>query len=267
MLLGYQYHKEDLIAAQTSGQNAKLEMLRHENLATSAAYVSQGDYIHNDVLAPIRKTLGFIPAAWKLGHDLGQLIQKFLCSDIRANLPTNPFTKRIASLELCPSMHPVNQSVYYWLNTFFPENIISYLGDRSEMAHSIEGRLPFLDRELAEFCLNLPIDMRLRNNTEKYILREAMKNLIPNEIYKRTKHIFAAPPIKTNNKQNIFLEFGYDIISSCEFNHMAIFNQQTVLKMLDNFPKQKNRNFMLHEFCLNAILSTFFLYKNISTPN
>ena len=49
-----------------------------------------------------------------------------------------------------PGAIVVNQSLYVWAKTMLPNYILSNLGDRMEMAHSVEGRLPFLDHHLVE---------------------------------------------------------------------------------------------------------------------
>ncbi|MFQ5450096.1 MAG: asparagine synthase (glutamine-hydrolyzing) [Nitrospinaceae bacterium] len=57
--------------------------------------------------------------------------------------------------------------------------------DRSSMAHSVEARLPFLDHHLAEFLFSLPADLKIHNGWTKAILRQAMKNRIPEKIRRR----------------------------------------------------------------------------------
>ena len=61
------------------------------------------------------------------------------------------------------------------------------------MAASIESRVPFLDHELVEFAAALPVNMKLRGLTTKYILRRAMKGRLPKEILKRSKMGFPVP--------------------------------------------------------------------------
>ena len=53
--------------------------------------------------------------------------------------------------------------------------VLTNLGDRMEMAHSIEGRVPFMDHHVAEYLRTIPVALKIRGMTEKYILREAMK--------------------------------------------------------------------------------------------
>ena len=66
--------------------------------------------------------------------------------------------------------------------------------DRNSMAHSVEVRLPFLNHKLVEFVFSIPTDCIYRNGKTKYILREAMKNVLPEQTYRRTDKIGFAPP-------------------------------------------------------------------------
>jgi asparagine synthase (glutamine-hydrolysing) len=63
-----------------------------------------------------------------------------------------------------------------------------------DMANSMEARPAFLDHHLAEFAATIPPTMRIKGRTEKYVLREAMKGLLPETLYKREKFAFMAPP-------------------------------------------------------------------------
>jgi asparagine synthase (glutamine-hydrolysing) len=95
--------------------------------------------------------------------------------------------------------HPLHSALYLWTRCTLANLILVVLGERMEMAHSVEGRQPFLDHHLCEYVMSLPPSMKFRyepeTNTfnEKWILKEAMKPFIPEEMYKRRKHPFSAP--------------------------------------------------------------------------
>jgi len=61
------------------------------------------------------------------------------------------------------------------------------------MAHSVEGRVPFLDHQLVEFSETIPSSLKLKGLTEKYILRKAMRPLLPKQIAQRKKQRFYVP--------------------------------------------------------------------------
>ena len=94
--------------------------------------------------------------------------------------------------------HPLHTAQYVFTKAHLQNLLLSNLGDRGEMAHSIEGRTPFLDHHLTEYVNNLPPSMKIRRNEqgewiEKYVLREAGKPFITEEIYKKKKHPYSAP--------------------------------------------------------------------------
>ncbi len=76
--------------------------------------------------------------------------------------------------------------------SWLPDNLLER-GDRMTMAASLEARMPFMDHELAEFVSSLPDNYRVRGRTTKWLLREAMKLLLPKPILERPKVGFRVP--------------------------------------------------------------------------
>ncbi|MEZ5541463.1 MAG: asparagine synthase (glutamine-hydrolyzing) [Pseudomonadota bacterium] len=76
--------------------------------------------------------------------------------------------------------------------SWLPDNLLER-GDRMTMAASLEARMPFMDHELATFVSALPDRMRVRGRTTKWLLREAMKRLLPAQILERPKVGFRVP--------------------------------------------------------------------------
>jgi asparagine synthase (glutamine-hydrolysing) len=71
-----------------------------------------------------------------------------------------------------------------------PLDILCFLGDREEMAHSLEARLPFLDHHLFDAARTIPVDLKYSRGMEKAVLREAAKGLLPDDIRLRRKSGF-----------------------------------------------------------------------------
>jgi asparagine synthase (glutamine-hydrolysing) len=65
--------------------------------------------------------------------------------------------------------------------------------DKMTMATSVEARVPFLDRELVEFALALPMEMKVRDGIGKWLLKRSVTGLLPDEIVHRPKQGFGAP--------------------------------------------------------------------------
>jgi asparagine synthase (glutamine-hydrolysing) len=65
--------------------------------------------------------------------------------------------------------------------------------DKLSMAHSIEARAPFLDYQLATYGLSLPRDLKIRGNKTKYVLKQALRGILPDEVLDRPKQGFRVP--------------------------------------------------------------------------
>ena len=96
--------------------------------------------------------------------------------------------------EMKQKWHPINTAQYVWTKGHLANLMLSCLGDRTEMAHSIEGRTPFLDHNLTEYVNNIPpsLKMKWKGNggfTAKYALREAVKSYVTQEVYEKEKHV------------------------------------------------------------------------------
>ena len=95
--------------------------------------------------------------------------------------------------------HPLHTAEYVWTKGHLANIFLTCLGDRTEMAHSLEARTPFLDHHLTEYVNNLPPSVKLRWDSkekvflEKWVLREASKPFITKELYERKKHPYSAP--------------------------------------------------------------------------
>ena len=126
-----------------------------------------------------------------------------------------------------PRLH---QSMYLWTKLMFPGEMLGPLGDRSEMGHSIEGRLPMLDTELVEFAKQLPIESKIHGTTEKYVLREAVRPFVTDQVYARRKHPFVAPPGVTDRARNVV----QDILRSEALRALPFFDVAAVQRSLDS---------------------------------
>src|SRR5690606_32342422 len=131
----------------------------------------------------------FLAAKATLGLRVTSLLRTEYTQDAYASFMT---ASDMAQLH---GRHPVNQAAYLWTKTALAGYILRTLGDGMEMAQSVEGRLPLLEHHLFESVRRLPVGKKIKNGVEKHILREAVKPVITQTIYKRQKHPFMAPPV------------------------------------------------------------------------
>jgi asparagine synthase (glutamine-hydrolysing) len=88
---------------------------------------------------------------------------------------------------------PLSRAQWLEMITLLPGYILSSQGDRMLMAHSVEGRFPFLDPDVIEFANGLPSWHKLFGLDEKHILKKAFQDLVPEEILHRPKQPYRAP--------------------------------------------------------------------------
>jgi asparagine synthase (glutamine-hydrolysing) len=88
---------------------------------------------------------------------------------------------------------PLARAQYLEISIFLSQYLLSSQGDRMGMAHSIEGRFPFLDVRLVEFCNSLDSRMKLRCLREKHLLKSAAEPWLPDIIRQRPKRPYRAP--------------------------------------------------------------------------
>lgn len=92
------------------------------------------------------------------------------------------------------------------------DHLLGEHGDRMFFSHSVEGRHPFLDKELLAFVATIPDKYKLNGTDEKYILKRAGQGIVPQEILKRKKFPFQAPGMSSMMKQDRSEEFLSDAL-------------------------------------------------------
>lgn len=147
-----------------------------------------------------------------------------------------------------------------WLETyiFMSGYLLSSQGDRMAMANSVEGRYPFLDYRVIEFCNSLPGNYKLNGLTEKYLLKKLMKNRIPESIVKRSKQAYRAP-INSTFFVNDPPEYIKLVLTPEYFKKTGIFNPDSVSVLLAKAEKTGITS-EVEDMVLAAVISTHLLY-------
>jgi asparagine synthase (glutamine-hydrolysing) len=103
----------------------------------------------------------------------------------------------------------LNWMTYLDLNFRLPELLLMRV-DKMSMGVSLEARVPFLDHKFVEMAMSIPSSLKIKNGTLKYILKKAVRGIIPDEIIDRKKQGFAIPlsdwlseKLKTNCRENL----------------------------------------------------------------
>jgi len=131
-----------------------------------------------------------------------------------------------------------------------------------EMAHSIEGRVPFLDHEVAEFAAAIPVHMKVNGMREKHVLREAARDVIIEPVYNREKHPFTTPPAQ--NDDDPMLKLYQDTFASHALEHQPIYYPAAVRNLLATLRRSAQEDRFGIESVLQRVLSTTFLQQRFA---
>ena len=137
--------------------------------------------------------------------------------------------------------------------------LLSSQGDRMAMANSVEGRYPFLDYRVIEFCNNLPGDFKLKGLNEKYLLKKLMQNKIPDCIVRRSKQPYRAP-IKNAFTLKNPPEYVKEMLSQEYFRKAGIFEFNSVSTLLQKIEKTGNSS-EVDDMVLVSVISTHLIYN------
>jgi asparagine synthase (glutamine-hydrolysing) len=150
-----------------------------------------------------------------------------------ANIHYTDVTKKL--YEECRGYDPVEKMQYIDIHTWMRGDILLKV-DRMTMAHSIEARVPFLDKEVFKVASQIPSSLKTANGTTKYILRKAAEGIVPDHILNRKKLGFPVP-IRHWLKGEMY-EWAQNVIRESETDHLI--NKQYVLNLLDDHCKGKD---------------------------
>ena len=148
----------------------------------------------------------------------------------------------------------MNQALYLWSKSLLPNYILTVLGDRMEMAHSIEGRVPFLDHLVIERLREVPVALKIRGITEKYLLREATRTVITDTVYRRQKHPFLSPPVTTVPGEK-FHEMLQDTLRGSSLAALPFYDRKKIATLLDSLPTMVEEKRVVWDPVLMAVLS------------
>ena len=196
---------------------------------------------------------------WRMSRQLGRMLSPDFrhgsdtadeFADIRAWLPDE-----------FASWQPFCQAQFLETKLLMPGYILSSQGDRMAMAHSVEGRFPFLDHRVAEFAARLNPRLKMRGLNEKYLLKHAFRRMVPDSIIGRTKQPYRAPDAKSffcGAKRRPRADYVADLLSPARVLDAGVFHPPAVAGLLKKI--QSGRELGTRDnMALVAVLSTQLL--------
>jgi asparagine synthase (glutamine-hydrolysing) len=237
ILAGYPHFRRDAVLYGGDGLDEStkrylLSELEKANRVSSGLLMPQA----GTTLENVRRVLGFVPSQLESWAQIGAGLLNVVSDEF-----TSEFTDRDTYRVLMNCLDVerqlsgrdvVNQSLYVWAKTMLPNYILSNLGDRMEMAHSVEGRLPFLDHHVVEAVAQMPVSMKINGMTEKWVLRESARPVITDTVYRRQKHPFMSPPATVQQDGKLFTMLQ-DTLRSASLDGPGIYDRRKVVKLLD----------------------------------
>ena len=182
------------------------ERLSWEQMLAENNKLFKGAMLAEDELddPALTQRIGFTPSCLQPWLASAQHATGLIHPDLRKTVADYQPGRAIAEQldeDMLKDRHPLDRAQYVWIKTMLEGQILTWGGDRVDMANSMEARPAFLDHHLAEYACTIPPSMRIKGRVEKYVLREAMKGLLPTVLYEREKFAFMAPPAHTDPKK------------------------------------------------------------------
>jgi len=188
-------------------------------------------------------------------------IKSFLSDDFASSIKeNNPISEVYKTLPKgFANWSELAKSQYLEAAIFMSGYLLSSQGDRMAMGNSVEGRYPFLDYRVIEFCAKLPDHQKLNCLNEKFILKKLSMGKIPQSITTRPKQPYRAPiaSILSNQETPNYIN---EILSEESLNSFGIFNSAKVGNLIVAVKQQKTVS-EIDQMAIAGILSTQLLHK------
>lgn len=190
----------------------------------------------------------------------GRRNTRFFSEELQSRM-VHPPPKVLDQLVPASSAHwtPLARAQFLEIKIFLSQYLLSSQGDRMGMAHSIEGRFPFLDHRVVSFCNQLPPRLKLRTLTEKYLLKQLGKRWLPAEIWQRPKRPYRAPIHRSffNESTPAYVP---ELLSAREIAAAGYFKPRAVAQLVQKVQERANLG-ETDDMALVGILSTQLLHQ------
>jgi len=266
---GYVHFRADMLQYNTQGQEPKevARLLQELEKANSVSHGLLLPAVDSGSMESAERLLGFVPACLKVFAAQGRQRRSLFATDFKERFAARDSTRLfLDSLDVARVLRdrdPLNKSLFVWAKSFLPNYILNLLGDRMEMAHSVEGRVPFLDHHVVECVGRAPVSLKIRGMTEKYLLREAAKPLITDTVYRRQKHPFLSPPV-TSVPTERFHQMMQDTLRGAGFASLPFFEQKKVVALLDDLPAMSDSDRIGLDPILMSMLSACVIQERFA---
>jgi asparagine synthase (glutamine-hydrolysing) len=158
-------------------------------------------------------------------------------------------------------IHPLHQRSYLDVKLRLGDHLLGDHGDRMLLANAVEGRFPFLDIEIAELVCRLPPDLKLRDYTEKFIIKEIAGSYVPQVIVEREKYGFNASGSPQLLRGGV--EWIEDMLSTETIRRQGYFNPEEVDAIKRRYREPDFRLNLPYEDDFLFIVLTFGIFLEV----
>ena len=267
LFAGYPFFKQDLLRHGTPQQRAALGNVAQDNAIFRGATISEEALDHPE----LTRVCGFTPAWIQPWMTTLKRARPLLADDVLEDLngyePVGLLADTLDATRL-DGRHVLDKAQYTYAKTLMESQVLGWSGDRMDMAHSMEARPAFLDHKLAERATLVPPPLRIRNGVEKWILREAMKGLLPESLYKRPKFAFMAPPSHVDQSKRTAVRGLCDrYLSGENIRRVGLFDPARVDGFIRQAANQDDQTECVrNDVILNHLLGLHILHAELLTP-
>lgn len=269
LFAGYPSFRRDLFLHGLDDLDASERKSWHAMLGESNALFKGAMLADEELDDPfLTDRVGFTPSCLQPWLACEETARSVMNTDRRALLadyrPGQAIAERLDQ-SMLDGRHPLDRAQYVWSKTMLEGQILTWGGDRVDMANSMEARPAFLDHHLAETATKIPPLHRIKDRKEKYVLKEAMKGLLPDVLYEREKFAFMAPPATVNkDKWAAMMDLAQEHLGDNALLESGLLDRAGVQRIIGEAQSEKTsraRKVQL-DAIINHMLGVQMLYRH-----
>ncbi|MCF7506113.1 MULTISPECIES: asparagine synthase (glutamine-hydrolyzing) [unclassified Vibrio] len=272
VLGGYPHFREDVFRyerqhmSESDGKKLLNEM--YGNYSKFPGFLLEGE-IEKD-LERFGEIFGYKPGMMRTGSQRGKVFSSLYKPELSAHHQRlTPYTDIIKHIDWSKTMKGdiLHRSLNLWQESVLPSYILNVLGDRAEMANSVEGRVPFLDHNLYKFLMSVPSKLKISGSTEKYLLRAAMEGRVHPTVLNQCKEPFMAPPVKVHSSDLVsspLYDYMGDTFTSQSIKDQPFYCPKKVLKSFDSLRSIEPSSRMELDRILTFVLSICIMQREFN---
>ena len=179
--------------------------------------------------------------------------------------PHDPFERYRTLYRRCDHLDPVQRMLYTDTDILLPDQFLEKV-DKATMSHGIEVRVPFLDTNLTSYTMALPSELKVRYAQKKWILRRALRGIVPDAILDGRKTGFGVPYAYWLKKP--LAEYMKSVILDSKTLGWGILDRSAVEACIaEHISGRRNNGFLLYKLLNLSLWYRFYLSSGDRASN